>query len=92
MDMLLPALSALLLLAAAAYVQSQVPAYTRGGTRIALTRGLLAVVGIGFGLTCAAYVSGRLPQILAFAIGFGLVHMPAAIILFIKGRRGEGKS
>lgn len=92
MEMLLPALSALLLLAAAVYVQWQVPAYTKAGAKVALTRALLIAVGIGFGLTSAAYVSGRLPQMLAFTIGFGLVHMPAAVILFIKGRRGEGKS
>jgi hypothetical protein len=30
--------------------------------------------------------------VLAFLIGFGAVHFPAAFILFVKGRRGSGKS
>jgi len=83
---------ALLLLAAAAYAQKQIPVFTKGRTNIRIARAILILVGIAFGLTAAAYVRSDLPKLLAFAIGFGIVHVPAAIVLFIKGKRGEGKS
>lgn len=92
MEILLQVVLALLLLTAAGYVQVQVPVFTKGSTRIMVTRTILVLVGIGFGLTAAAYVIGGLTQVLIFLIGFGLVHVPAAIILFVKGKRGEGKS
>jgi uncharacterized membrane protein YdfJ with MMPL/SSD domain len=83
---------ALLLMATAFHVQKQVPVFTKGRTRIMIARTILMVVGIAFGLTAAAHVHGHLPQLLAFLIGFGMVNAPAAIVLFIKGKRGEGKS
>lgn len=92
MEMLIQVILALLLVTAAVYVQNQVPVFTRGRARIMVTRMILVLVGVAFGFTGAGYVSGYLPQLLAFLIGFGLVHVPAAIVLFIKGKRGEGKS
>lgn len=92
MEILLQAMLAILLLTIAGYAQTQLPAYTKGGAKLMMARTILVLVGIGFGLTSAAYADGRLPQLLVFLIGFGTVHVPAAVILFIKGRRGEGKS
>ena len=92
MDILMQAILALLLLAAAGYVQKQIPVYTKGGARILAARAILVLVGAAFGLTVTAYVAGDLPKILTFIIGFGVVHLPAAIVLFIKRKRGEGKS
>jgi uncharacterized protein YacL len=92
MEILLAAILALCGLAAAAYVQMRVPVFTKGSTRITIARAILLLVGMAFGLTIAAYLEGRLLQVLAFLIGFGVVHMPATVILFIKGKRGEGKS
>ena len=92
MDIWLQAILALLLLAAAVYAQKQIPVYTKGGARVAVTRTILLLIGIGFGLTGTAYISERLPQLLAFLIGFGLVHQPAAVNLFIKDTRGSGTS
>jgi hypothetical protein len=92
MEIIFQIVLALLLLAATGYVQMQIPAYTKGRTRIGVVRLVLGLVGVGFGLTAAAYVSGNLPQLLAFLIGFGMVHFPAAVVLFLKGKRGEGKS
>jgi hypothetical protein len=92
MEMALQAILALLLVTAAGYVQRRIPVFTKGRGKTLMTRAILLLGGIGFGLTSAAYVSGYLPQLLAFLIGFGLVHMPAAVILFIKSKRGEGKS
>jgi hypothetical protein len=82
---------AMLLSAVVFYVQKQIPLFTKGG-RIVIARTILLAVGAGFGLTVAASIGNFLPRLLAFLIGFGLVHVPAAIILFIKAKRGEGKS
>jgi hypothetical protein len=92
MATLIQVILALLLMTAALYVQKQVPVFTKGRTKIMVTRTILVLVGTAFGLTGAGYVYGHLPQLLVFLIGFGMVHMPAAIVLFIKGKRGEGKS
>lgn len=92
MEILMQAIFALLLLTAAGYVHRQIPAYTKGRSRIIVARTILVAVGIAFGLTAAVYVAGYMPKLLTFLIGFGVVHVPAAIVLFIKGKRGEGKS
>jgi hypothetical protein len=92
MEILTMVLAALLLITGALYAQGQIPRYTRGSGRIMLTRALLIIVGIAFGWLGTYEVAGRVPQVLAFLIGFGLVHLPAAVILFIKSRRGAGKS
>jgi hypothetical protein len=92
MEILLQVILALLLIAAAVYVHKQIPVFTKGRTSRIVARTILIAVGVAFGLTGTRYVAGQLPQVLTFFIGFGLVHMPAAIVLFIKGKRGEGKS
>jgi hypothetical protein len=92
MELLLHAVLTVLLLAVAAYVHMQLPNYTQAGAKVAIARTTLALVGIGFGLTGAAYVAGLAPQLLTFFSGFGLVHLPAAVILFVKSKRGAGKS
>jgi hypothetical protein len=56
-----------------------------------LTRVVLIVTGIAFGVTMAIIYSFRFgiwPP-LTFVAAFGLVHVPAAFILFIKRHRGE---
>jgi hypothetical protein len=84
---------ALLMVTVAGYAQYRIAAHTAGQGKVALTRGVLAVIGIGLGVTGAAYYPhDRQLAALAFMIGFGLVHVPAAVILFIKRGRGEGKS
>ncbi|HET9663343.1 MAG TPA: hypothetical protein VFP00_03880 [Burkholderiales bacterium] len=82
---------AALLLTAAGYAQYRIPFHTAGATRIAVTRGMLLAAGIAFGYVNAA-ISGAQDglALLMFLIGFGLVHAPAAIILFIKRHRGSG--
>lgn len=86
------AILAALLLAAAAYVHVRIPSFTKAGIRVLVTHVLLLLTGAGFGLLSTAYVAGRAPQVLAFLVGFGLVHVPAAVILFVKSRRGSGQS
>lgn len=92
MEILLQSVLALLMLIVVFYAHARVPAFSRGSANVAITRVVLILVGFGFGLTAANYASHRIAALVAFVIGFGLVHTPAAIILFLKGRRGEGKS
>jgi hypothetical protein len=92
MEDTLLALAAALLLAVAIYAQRQIGNFTKGSPRTAATRLILGAVGIGFGLVSAARAESPLSATLVFLIGFGLVHVPAALILFIKRRRGSGKT
>jgi uncharacterized membrane protein len=68
--------------------------HTAGTMKILLTRAILIAVGIALGYVISrnnadAHGSAAL---LLFLSGFGLVHLPAAFILFIKRERGSGKS
>jgi hypothetical protein len=86
------AFMAVVLLLLAAYAQYSIPAHTLAG-RVALTRALLAAIGIAFGYVMAlGYHEEPGLGLLAFLVGFGMVHFPAALILFFKHYRGEGKS
>ena len=86
------ALMAVVLLALAAYAQYTIPAHTQSG-RVLLTRALLAGIGIAYGLVMAlGYPGEPALGLLAFLVGFGMVHFPAALILFFKHTRGEGRS
>ena len=53
---------------------------------------VLLLVGVLFGWIGTLAEADMLRQILRFIIGFGIVHIPAAVILFIKSQRGAGKS
>jgi hypothetical protein len=56
-----------------------------------LTRILLLAAGAAFGLIWARnFPDDPYLAVLAFVIGFGAVHIPAALILFL--RRGAGKA
>lgn len=92
MQLLLTGVLALVMLAAAAYAHRELPAFTRGRANIVTARLVLLIVGAIFGWMGTTAYGGPLEQILRFCIGFGMVHVPAAVILFIKGQRGAGKS
>jgi cyanate permease len=77
---------------AAGYAHRQIPTYTAGVRRVLFTRLVLLGVGIAVGYVSASYMSDPLAALLAFLIGFGAVHLPAAMILFIKRGRGAAKS
>ncbi len=90
MDMMLMTLSASLFLAIAAYAQFQIPRYARthaggGHSHAGASSGFRDSLGTG----CIAGLrdSPALATI-AFIIGFGAVHLPAAFILSIKDERG----
>lgn len=84
----------ILLLAAAAYAHLRIGQHTKGARNRALLRGVLIVAGSGFGYVTAVYYlqAEGLRALLAFLSGFGLVHVPAAFILFFKRIRGDGQS
>ena len=77
---------------AAGYAHRQIPRFTAGARRVLFTRLFLIGVGIALGYVAASEMSGTLPALLAFLIGFGAVHLPAAMILFVKRARGAAKS
>ena len=83
---------AAVLLAVTIYAQTRIGAYTASPRNAMLTRAVLAVVGVA--LACVAVLSTptAIPAPILFAQAFGLVHLPAAIILFFKRARGEGRS
>ena len=84
---------AFLLLALAAYAHLQIPRYTAGSGNTMLSRAVLAITGTGLGFaTAMVYPGDPLRTLLAFLIGFGIVHFPAAVILLIKRARHSGKS
>lgn len=56
-------------------------------------RALLIVLGLVFGYVAADnFGKAEGPALLAFLVGFGAVHVPAALILAIKHAAGAGKS
>ena len=58
-----------------------------------LTRIGLAALGLVFGYVAADnFSAAEAPGMLTFLIAFGAVHVPAALILFIKRTAGAGKS
>lgn len=82
---------ATLMLAIAGYAQYRIPFHT-AASRVALARGVLALIGVAFGYTMAANVGAGVPAPLVFVAGFGVVHVPAAIILLVKHLQGAGRS
>lgn len=56
-----------------------------------VTRGLLIVVGLGFGAICMRYaLDSTLARWSLFVAGMGAVHTPAAIVLTIKQLKRRG--
>jgi hypothetical protein len=85
-------LAACVLVLIALAVQLAIPLHTAGARKVALTRALLAAIGVAFGtVTARSFSDGSLPA-LVFLMGFGLVHVPAGLILYFKSAREEGKS
>ena len=85
--------SAALAAVAAVYAQLRIPQFTTGTGKVVLTRSVLALAGLGLGYVSVAQHPGHsLVELLEFILGFGVVHVPAALILFFKGQRHAGKS
>ena len=85
-------------LSAAAYAHYRLPYQTPTRTQLWITRVLLLGVGLGFGWAMSGVyleVEGAEATVV-FLSAFGVAHVPAAIILFLKKIRsrqlGEGNS
>ncbi len=80
----------LVVLAIAAYAQYRIPFHSATQRQATLARIILAVVGIAVGWTAILWtgVDQPLVQLVAFFTGFGIVHIPAAFILWSKRLRG----
>lgn len=87
MQTIILGLAAVAALAVAAYAQYRVPFHTQGTWNQVFLRLLLAAAGAGLGLVSAAEYQG-VDRLFSFLCGFGVAHVPAAVILFIKRRRG----
>ena len=93
MKILVLSIAAALLLAAAAYAQLRIPYFTSTRAGVVVTRTVLVAVGLASGYVSArVYPHDGVRAVLAFLIGFGAVHFPAAFILLVKAQRGSGKS
>src|SRR4051812_12393458 len=85
MNLILSSLAAAAALCIAAYAQLRVGRYTASRSAACLTRGVLLLVGLGFGyVATVTYSADDVTRALAMMIGFGAVHLPAAFILFVK--------
>ena len=74
-------------LTAAACAQYRLPFLTTNRNQAWWARGVLMMTGIAFGLLAVRQIGvteSRLMQLLIFLTACGLVHVPAAIILFLK--------
>jgi hypothetical protein len=78
------------------YAQWSLPREINGESRVLFTRLLLASVGTALGLFAVQFAQFSdvhdTSTLALFLIGFGQVHAPAAIILFLKSQRAEGLS
>ena len=80
----------LAVLAAALYAHVRIPHHTATAHQAVFSHLLLVVVGLAAGWSAAGYAAELTTtvQMMAFATAFGLVHVPAAFILYSKRLRG----
>ncbi len=89
MEIVFLTFSACVMVAAAAYAHHLISRYIAQPQKLLLTRALLLVTGLVFGFTWALnYPNDPFLALLAFLVGLGAVHVPAAVMMFLKyGRR-----
>lgn len=85
------AFTAVLACAVAAFTQWRVGDFIATPARAWLTRAILAALGISVGLVAMRNAPAA-GDIAWFLTGFGLVHVPPALVLLLKGLRGEQPS
>lgn len=83
-------LLACLALLPAAYAHYRLPEYSEGRAALWATRIFLVMLGLGLGWATSeryfSMISGW-PNLWLFLTGFGLAHIPAAAVLFLKHLR-----
>jgi hypothetical protein len=86
-------LAAACMLLLSIYAQWCLPRQIEGQGRIRLTRWLLMSVGTALGLFAVNFAQladiHDTSKIALFLIGFGQVHAPAAVVLFLKSQRAQ---
>ena len=78
---------AMVTVAAAIYAQYRLPFLTATRHQAGWARAILMMTGLAFGWVVLRRIGGHedsLMQVLIFLAAWGLVHVPAAIILFLK--------
>ena len=90
--MALMMLFAAISLTAAGYTHLHIPRFVATRAGIVAARGILLAVAVAFGYVTATTYADSALRWLAFAVGFGAVHVPPALILLIKRARGSPKS
>lgn len=85
------AVLAVLAVAAAGYAHYRLSFHTASVTQLWVGRWVLLAIGIGFGwvVSTTYYPATGVARVLVFLSSFGVVHVPAAVILFIKRQRKE---
>lgn len=79
-------------LAAAVYTHYRLPFHSGTPKQLWISRAILVLIGAAFGwVNVQIYAAEPSLQILVFLSAFGVVHVPAAFILFIKRQRREWK-
>lgn len=91
MDSALLLLLAMIGIVAVGYTHGYLSQFVRGRTRVLGLRAFLVVLGAGVGVVMMG-MPGSESGMLGFVIGFGLVHVPPALVLVLKRWRGEGRS
>lgn len=87
------AFAAVLFMLAAVYAQVTAEHFVADPRRLWALRCLLLGIGAAVGWMCARIGTLEgIPFATLFFLGFGLVHVPAALVLFLKSRRGESPS
>jgi len=72
--------------------QRHLPRYVAGARRARALRAVLIVTGMAVGALAMMYAAQPDVAVLAFLSGFGAVHVPAAVILFLKRASGAAQS
>ncbi|HET9403304.1 MAG TPA: hypothetical protein VFO57_01840 [Burkholderiales bacterium] len=91
MELALLAIAALLLGVLAVYAQLGIPRHAASRGASLLTRLALVVTGTALGaVSSTLYPADPVRAVLFFLIGFGVVHFPAACIVFVKHLQRTG--
>lgn len=91
MEMVLLLFLTIALVATAVYAQYRLGVQAKTVKRVWLARLVLMIAGLAFGYVVVFYyvsIQG-VAALLTFLCAFGLAHVPAAFVLWIKQQRGE---
>jgi hypothetical protein len=83
---------AVLLVVAICYAHVEIPRFTKGARKRVVAHAVLILAGCACGAVSLWTPGLSAPRSLAFVIGFGVVHLPAAAIVFLKHLRGSERS